>query len=168
MSIFIQTPRLILRPFTLADAKDYYKITRDPDIKKYVSYACPDSLSETIENIKSCYSQADFERDFYLVIEERRTGKIIGALSLTENFTMEYYEVCYFIDKKNRRSGYMKEALSYFLNSISTEEKIVFVINETNLSSLNLMKKFANIEDVTKQYQHILPPDEKMFCYNNP
>lgn len=168
MSICIQTPRLILRPFRLADAKDYYKITRDYEIKKYVGYACPDSLSETEENIKSCYSQADFDRDFYLIIEEKETGKIIGALSLTENFSMEYYEICYFIDKKYRRNGYMKEALTYFLNSISTEEKIVFVINKTNISSLNLMKKFANIEDITKKYQHLLPPDEKMFCYNNP
>ena len=116
MSILIYTPRLILRPFKLADAKDYYNITRDSEIKKYVSYACPDSISETIENIKSCYSQADFERDFYLIIEE----------------------------------------------------KIIFVINENNISSLTLIKKFSNIEDVTEKYKHVLPPTEKMFCYNNP
>ena len=69
MSIRIETSRLILRPFKLADAKSYYNITRDPQIKKYVSYACPDSLSEAKESIKSCYSQADFKRDFYFVIE---------------------------------------------------------------------------------------------------
>ena len=168
MSILIYTPRLILRPFKLADAKDYYNITRDSEIKKYVSYACPDSISETIENIKSCYSQADFERDFYLIIEEKETGKIIGSLSLTENFSMEYYEVCYFITSDSRNKGYMKEALSYFLNNISTEEKIIFVINENNISSLTLIKKFSNIEDVTEKYKHVLPPTEKMFCYNNP
>ena len=168
MSIRIETSRLILRPFKLADAKSYYNITRDPQIKKYVSYACPDSISEAKESIKSCYSQADFKRDFYFVIEEKKSGNIVGSLSLTQNFFMDYYEICYFISNSYRRKGYMEEVLTNFLESISSKEKIVFVIKDDNIPSLNLIQKLPYMTDISKEYKKYLPSGEKMFCYNKP
>lgn len=166
MSFYLETPRLIIRPFTLADAKEYFKITRDSSIKKYVPNARPTSLEETVYDIESTYSQADFKHDFYLVIIEKQTKKLIGALIITQNPLMSYYEACYFIGKNFRNNGFIFEALSYFLTNFPfSGERIVFQIKTSNIASLNLISKFNNIKDVSKEYKIFLASDEVLFCY---
>lgn len=147
--MLIETSRLILRPFTLNDANEYYNLVQDMLIRKYVPFSYLDTLNETKITIEESYSKSDFIHDFYLLIIEKESGNIIGAILITQNPHAKYFDSCYFIGEKYRRKGYMKEALEAFLyNFPFTNKTLMFFINSTNTVSLNFIKSITGIKQV--------------------
>ena len=148
MSFQIETKRLRLRPFALEDAKAYFKLTKDPAIRKYVPYACFLNIKDTRNIIKEAYSKGDLKHDFYLVIEKKSNDKIIGALIITEDMLMNsYYNACYLIGKRYRRKGYMKEALQGFIKNVTLPGTIIFEIMKNNYASLQLIQQIPGIKE---------------------
>ena len=160
MEFSIETPRLIIRPFTLADTQEYFDITRDYKIEKYVSFAYFDNIYDLEDTIQTCYSICDFEKDFYLIIEEKISQKIVGAFIITQTNYKEIYDVCYLIGKPFRRNGYLKEALEAFIKNMPVPNAILsFIINNRNKPSLNFVKSLKGIiEDKSsyKNHKHFL------------
>lgn len=139
MNIF--TERLILRTFKLKDANQFLEMIQDDDVKHYLKGIYEKSKSKVRENI-AIYKAADFVNDYYYAIEERQSGMLVGAIIATRMNKHEI-EVAYFVDKKYRRQGYMKEALSIFLNRAccnNNGKSFKFVIDKGNIPSIKLMK----------------------------
>ena len=52
MNFVVESERLLLRQFEIADVEEYYQMTRDPLIQYYVSFACENTIEETLNAIK--------------------------------------------------------------------------------------------------------------------
>ena len=136
----INTNRLILRPFKVEDATSFFEITQDEAIKKFVPYASPKSISEAKQDIITYYSNGDFIHDFYLIIELKSNKEIIGSLIVTQNLEKEF-DMSLVISKKHRCNGYMAETIQAFIKSMPSNSHLIFLVNENNQASLNLMKR---------------------------
>ena len=79
--MIIQTERLQLRPFTLGDAEEYFKIvSSSQEIQEFVPFAYESTIEEMRQAISECYSVGNFKDDFYFIIEEMISHKIMGAI----------------------------------------------------------------------------------------
>lgn len=144
MNYIIESERLLLRKFTLNDAKDFYKIIRDRKIKRYVPIACLKTLKETQETINNYYSHCDCMQDFYLVIEDKQSHKIIGAIFAFGLLASKTFEMDILIAKRQRRKGYMTEALLAFISNLPKGSELFFVVDKTNKASLKTVSKLPN------------------------
>lgn len=144
MNCLIESERLRLRKFTLLDAEDYYKMTQDDAIKEFTSYAACETLEDAKENISLSYIHGNLRQDFYLVIEEASTNKMVGAIIATTS-KEDDIEMSILIHKDHRRQGYITEALSLFFQIVPKGKKLHFCIDSRNEASLQTMKKFPEI-----------------------
>ena len=146
MIFSIETSRLILRPFTMTDASDFFNITRDDGIQIYVPGCYFDSLKETEEVFKNSYTKGDFKRDFYLAIEDKIHHSLVGSLIITQDSKLNYYDSCYFIKESERKKGYVVEALNAFLENFPiSDSTFIFHIEKDNEPSLAAIQKIKGI-----------------------
>lgn len=146
--MLIETSRLILRPFTLTDAEEYFVLTRDDQIAKYLEGAFFSTLEKIKDVIKESYSVCDFDKDFYLLIEEKFTHNIIGAIIVTYDSIHNSYDVSYLIGKNYRRNGYLKEAFYSFIEKMpSNGIPLSFVVRKDNIASLEFIRNIPKIRN---------------------
>ena len=146
MNFVVESERLLLRQFDLADVGEYYQMTRDPLIQYYVSYACENTLEDTYEAFEMCYSVKNNPYDFYLILEEKSSKKIVGAIISTAIKTVPLtLDVCILTDANHRRKGYMFEALLAFKDAIPEGTELLFAIKKENQASLKTVTKLPGI-----------------------
>lgn len=146
MNFIVESERLIIRPFKTADAESYYQMTQDSLIRKYVPYACENSFEKTYETIEFFYSNGDCVNDFYLILEEKSTHTLIGALIATATQTSPLtLELCILTDANYRRKGFMFEALSAFIKALPQSTTLLFIVDKKNLASRNTISKLPGV-----------------------
>lgn len=143
----ILTKRLKLRPFNAGDAEDFFYITRDSEIQKYVPYAWAKSIKETKRDIELYYSQGDFKNDFYFLLENKETKDLIGALIATRTLARKF-EVALIIGKQFRRQGYMREALEGFIKNMEKGSILVFNVEEENEASIRTIQSLSRLREI--------------------
>ena len=134
--------RITLRKFKKEDANEYLAIVNEPAIKQYVPFASPDDLEECKELIEN-YSDLDFINDFYFIIEENKTHKIIGSLLSFRTFSFSF-DLSYLIGKDYRGNGYVLEALNLFIDYLSKNTNyrlLEITIDNTNTAYQKIMEK---------------------------
>ncbi|MCI9063721.1 MAG: GNAT family N-acetyltransferase [Clostridia bacterium] len=151
MSFCIETKRLRLRNFTLDDVKDFFDITRDEDVKKYLPYAYFETMEEVKKAFDDYYLNGDNECNFYLIVEEKSSNLMVGIFVVTQNILGEY-AVNWMIGKKYRRKGYSHEALHGFCNYLPKGSKLTFTIEASNTNSIESIKKVPGIIDDSNNY----------------
>lgn len=145
MNYLIESEHLLLRNFRIDDVEDFYQMTRDKLIQKYLPYVYVNTIQETIQNIKF-YMQGDFINNFYIVIEEKQSSCIVGSLIVNRTFKNQY-EVSYMISKDFRKRGYMLEALTSFISSIPTNIVLNFYIETDNITSIKTVSKIRGMKE---------------------
>ena len=148
----IETERLIIRPLKMSDVNEFYVMTRDEKVKKYVPYACPLSLEDARYEFKKFYTKCDLRHDFYLAILDKKKGKLVGALIVTENIRNEY-DMSHITAARHRGKGYMKECLQAFVNVMKKGSVLLFIIDKSNEPSYKLVSSLPKVEDVTQNYK---------------
>jgi [ribosomal protein S5]-alanine N-acetyltransferase len=74
----LTTPRLHLRPFTLADHEAIHLVYADPDVMRYVGHGAHRTLAETANALR-IYGDVLTQRGYsFLAVTERETGALIG------------------------------------------------------------------------------------------
>jgi RimJ/RimL family protein N-acetyltransferase len=112
----ITTPRLLLRPFRLADAEPLTLLINDPDIANVTAnIPHPYSLADAHNFIAKQATNFPNGDSLTLVITHRLTGDLIGGIGL--DFDQEIQsprtaELGYWIAKIHWRQGYCTEAAS--------------------------------------------------------
>lgn len=148
MSYSIESERLLLRPFTIADAESYFQMTSDATIRKYIPYGWKKTLEEMKELILD-YSRGDFTRDFYVAIEDKKSHELVGAIiSVALRTKPLELDMSILIDAKHRQKGYMSEALEAFNRSVPKPAYLSFMIKKDNIASLKTIVKLPNIQEV--------------------
>lgn len=154
--MIILTERLRLRPFCGGDVDAFYKIVQDEQIKKFLPGVYAKTKKEAKEII-GIYKKGDFENDYYLAIEDKRTKTFIGAIIATR-LTKSDIETSYFLRDEFRGKGLMNEALTAFSKrfvKISSGRRLIFAVNRENQASLDVMDNVpAKLINTSKEYYY--------------
>lgn len=103
--------RLILRPFTLADAPDTHRMVADRDIASttlLIPHPYEDGMAE--EWIGTHQSQFEWGEQIIFAIVLRADGSLLGNITLRINQSDEHGELGYWIGKPYWNMGYATEA----------------------------------------------------------
>lgn len=153
-TIIIETERLILRRFTLDDAKDMYNNwASDDEVTKYVTWSTHESV-DTSTVIISNYILDYTEDDFYeWAIELKETKEVIGSICLhdIDNDFMRC-EIGYIISRKHWYKGIAKEAGEQLINLAFNKIGFVRVSglhDLDNISSGKVLKKLGMTHEGT-------------------
>ncbi len=146
MNFIVESERLFIRPFRIADTEEYYQMTRDSLIQTYVPFACEETIEEVYKTIDNYYSNGDCVNDFYLVLEEKTSHKLVGAIIATAKTTTPLVlDVCILTDSFNRKKGFMFEALSAFKNALPKSTELLFTVDRENIASKNTILKLPGV-----------------------
>jgi [ribosomal protein S5]-alanine N-acetyltransferase len=107
----IETVRLILRPFTMADAADVQRLAGDhaiADTTLNIPYPYEDGMAE--QWISKHADTFDKGRGLILAITTKRDGCLIGAISLMAIAQGHQAELGYWVGKPYWNQGYCTEA----------------------------------------------------------
>lgn len=69
-----ETRRLLLRPFTQADAAELYEYAKDPRVGPVAGWPCHKSVEESREIIKTVFSAPNV-----FAVADKQTGRVIGS-----------------------------------------------------------------------------------------
>lgn len=141
MHNIIETSKLILRSFTLDDAKDVFEYASDENVTKYLTWEAHKNIEETIHIIKTLYFN-----DNIFCIELKNEKKCIGAFELRPNENT--FSFGYVLNRKYWNCGIMTEVLQKMIE-LSFEElgakKFEGDYYEGNEASATVMKKCGMI-----------------------
>jgi RimJ/RimL family protein N-acetyltransferase len=107
--IVAETPRLVLRTFTPADAPAFMELTNEPAIRRYTGvepYASVDEASQKIDELLARYERDGFGR---WVVERRADGEFLGWCGLRP-VEREGIDLGFWILPRHWNQGFATEA----------------------------------------------------------
>ncbi|MBQ9468921.1 MAG: GNAT family N-acetyltransferase [Clostridia bacterium] len=108
--MILNTERLILRPWTEADAEDCCKYAKDPDVGPRAGWPVHTSAAESARIIREVLMKPDI---FAVVLKE--TGEVVGSVGLKKNSDLacgdDERELGYWLGKPLWGRGLMPEAV---------------------------------------------------------
>ncbi len=121
----LETPRLILRPFRMRDARDVFEYSSDEEVARYVLWDPHRNLSDSrsaIRGIRRLYRQG---RPGSWAIEHIQDQKVIGSIGyMWLSPDNRSAEVGYSLSRKYWNRGLMTEALERVLKSAFEDLKL--------------------------------------------
>lgn len=108
----LQTPRLILRKMTMADAQDMYDYSRDPEVSRHVLWDAHRSVGESRAYLRYILRQYRNNEPSSWGMELRETGMLVGTIGfMWWNRDNRSAEVGYSLARSQWNKGLMTEAL---------------------------------------------------------
>jgi RimJ/RimL family protein N-acetyltransferase len=166
MQVFLETQRLVLRRFTVADADDLESLDADPDVMRFVTGGVPTSRDE-IENevlpaFLSYYQR--YEGFGFWAVAEKATGEFLGWFHFRPRPGADPGEVelGYRLRKSAWGKGYATEGSRALIGKGFTEFGVQRVVAETmtvNVASRRVMEK-SGLKLVRTFHQPWLDPME--------
>jgi ribosomal-protein-alanine N-acetyltransferase len=108
----LETPRLILRPYTLDDAQRLTDLLQDPEIHRWTAnIPFPYTLDHAREFLTRCEADNASGASFVWAITDRDSGDVIGAMGLHDVVPDRgHAELGYWLGEAYRGNGYATEA----------------------------------------------------------
>ena len=143
----IETERLILRKFRLADAENSFKMASDPTVMKYIigeRYNSVEEVRDMIEkNVFRDYEKYGFGR---MAITLKPSDQLIGFSGLKYNDDFKEVDIGYRLMRAYWGKGIATEAslpfMDYGFNELKLK-RIVALAFEENGGSIKVMKKLG-------------------------
>ena len=108
----IDTPRLRLRPMTMADAADVFEYSRDPKVAEHVLWDTHRTIGDSKAYIRYILRQYRGNEPSSFGIELKKTGRLIGTIGfMWWNQQFRSAEVGYSINRAYWNQGLATEAL---------------------------------------------------------
>ncbi len=109
----LETDRLILRRYTVADAADMYRNwASDPEVTRYLTWPCHTSPEATAELLEAWVMQYENGSYFNWAIELRDSGTVVGNISVVKlDENVNSAEIGYCLGRAYWGNGIMPEAL---------------------------------------------------------
>jgi RimJ/RimL family protein N-acetyltransferase len=148
MQVFLETPRLVLRRFTLADVDNLVSLNADPDVMRFLTGGIPTGRDE-IENELLPAFLGYYERcdgyGFWAAIE-KRTGEFLGCFYLTpqEGGAPDEVELGFRLRKSAWGKGYATEGARALIRRGFTESGVQCIVADTmavNIASRRVLEK---------------------------
>jgi RimJ/RimL family protein N-acetyltransferase len=148
MRIFLETDRLVLRQFTMADADNLVQLDADPDVMRYITGGVPTSRAEIEDEVLPAflgYYQRYEGFGFWAAIE-KATGEFLGWFHFRPRPDADPGEVelGYRLRKSAWGQGYATEGSRALIRKGFTEHGVQRVVAEAmvvNQASWRVMEK---------------------------
>jgi RimJ/RimL family protein N-acetyltransferase len=117
--MLLETPRLLLRPLTLADEDDVLVYQSDPEIVRYIPWPVRtrDQVRAALEKHTGNTRMTEDGDGILLAIVERTGGRVIGQLNLSiASITDRHGEFGYVVSRAFAGRGYGTEASARLLD----------------------------------------------------
>lgn len=159
--IILQTPRVVVREFTMQDVPEFAQILADKDVMRF-SLSGPISYEQTLDRVKSYidhYRRYGFGR-WALILKERQ--KLIGYCGITKTPPIDdeiFYEIGYRLDQSVWGQGLATEVVSAIKNYAVNTLKIpliVAVVEPENTASIKVIEKIGMKFWKQSLYHHLL------------
>lgn len=139
----IETNRLFIREFTLADTKEIYQLSRESSMKKWLPDQVYKDEKEAYDVLNFLISKCKSNSfPFVMAVVQKSSGKVIGHVGLSE--ISQGLEIGYAIGEKYQNRGYASETVEswskYVKNKFSIE-KLYGVVNHKNIPSCGVLEK---------------------------
>ena len=149
MTNILETPRLLLRPLTFADAHTAFQWTGDPEVARYVSWLPHYSMEDVLEWLREI--EWKHPSDCYIWgFVRKATGALFGSGGLIWEPDWQLYQVGYNIMKIHWGHGYTTEAMRAILRFAAEElglKKIAGGHAKENLASARVLEKLGFVYD---------------------
>jgi RimJ/RimL family protein N-acetyltransferase/pimeloyl-ACP methyl ester carboxylesterase len=145
----IETERLLLRPFTLADAVELHGIWSDPEARRFPDdepdWPRPRTVDDTVRYLERIVAaQAERGHASWAVVE-RATGRVIGDCGLVgPDGSEEDVELAYGLARDVWGRGYATEAAAACLRAAFEElgvDRVVADVDPANAASIRVLEK---------------------------
>lgn len=164
----IKTERLVLRKFTLDDAKEIYEGFINQDDFLYYANKEKRTLEEEIESLNGIDEKYNNLEYYNWLITFN--NKVIGAIHLNVNNYNESVEFSYAIDDRYQGNGYMTEALESIKNFCLNEMKVNRIYGGceiNNIASKKVMEKCGFVyEGTLRNYLKLKDGYHDMYLYS--
>lgn len=107
----LESDRLLLRPFTLEDAKDVFLYASDDMVTKYLTWSSHKDIEESEKVVRELF----IDKSGTFAIELRSEQKCIGGIDLRLCVQHNKAGVGYVLNRRYWKNGYMSEALNSLL-----------------------------------------------------
>jgi RimJ/RimL family protein N-acetyltransferase len=148
MHVFLETPRLVLRRFTRADADDLVSLNADPDVMRFITGGVPIGRDEIEEELLPAFLgyYERFDGYGFWAGVEKRTGEFLGCFYLTplEGGAPGEAELGFRLRKSAWGKGYATEGARALIRSGFTEFGLQCVVADTmagNIASRRVLEK---------------------------
>lgn len=144
----IQTDRLLLREFVLADEADVHEFAGDPIVSRYTDWG-PNTPDVTHEVVLSRLEQQQKwpREEINLAIELRDTGKVIGAIGLRiSDYEHGIADFGYVLNREFWNQGLITEAAhavverAFFAYNL---HRLIATCDSRNVGSIRVMEKIG-------------------------
>jgi len=159
LNLFIETERLLIRPFKMEDIEPSYKMNLDAEVSRYTGDGGVVSKKEIerriIENVFGDYEKHGFGR---LAVELKGENKFIGFTGLKYLEDMDEVDLGYRFMKEYLEQGIATESAKACLNlGFETLElnKIIAMVLPENIGSIRVLEKlnFEYEKDIIEDNQ---------------
>jgi len=156
---FLETPRLILRPFTENDFDAILPIYTNHDVMQFVNHGARtrEEVKAELQKYKKHWETHGFGA---CAVIEKASGKLIGRADLYVSDRSTYPQLGYVLDQPFWGKGYATEAaktyLNYGFNSLKFHRIVAFA-RTFNFASLHVLEKLGmqrqrELEYANRQY----------------
>lgn len=147
----IETPRLLLRPYTPDDFEDYYAYIMDRELQTMLGLEGVDDRDCALVNFQWLLDNREF-----VALERRDSGKVVGHICLHPPFERlaedgalhgkKGASLSFAIAKDEQRKGLMTEALGALIENLFRDGTVDYLDCEYptfNIASRELQKKLG-------------------------
>ncbi|WP_296666702.1 GNAT family N-acetyltransferase [Demequina sp.] len=144
----LHTERLILRPFTEADAEDFALRRSDPETAMYQAWRVPYSVDKALALIREIASHEGPRPGgwYQLDVERRADGRTVGDVALYLHEHGHTAEIGYTLHTWARRKGYATEAaaaLIDYLVDVTGVHRIEAATHPDNSRSIKVLERLG-------------------------
>lgn len=151
MNQTILTDRLHLRLFDKSDAETVQVLCNNYNIYKNTLYLpYPYAINDALVWIESHQKNFEEDRFYEFAITDRGSGKLYGAISLSNNQSFNNGEIAYWIGEEYWGNGYGTEAAQSLIEFAFKEKKLHKVFAryfKTNPASGRIMEKIGMVQE---------------------
>jgi RimJ/RimL family protein N-acetyltransferase len=148
MRVFLETDRLVLRQFTMADADNLVQLDADPDVMRFVTGGIPTSRKEILDEFLPAFLgyYRRYEGYGFWAVIEKETGEFLGWFHFRPRPDADpgEAELGYRLRKSAWGQGYATEGSRALIRKGFTEHGVQRVVAEAmavNQASRRVMEK---------------------------
>ncbi len=143
----LETKRLVLRRFSIADATAHYELRSNEEAMEFMDRPPCESKEAALKDIKETHQNFRDKKGIWWVLADKRNNKFIGYVGFKDiNQKDKSAEIGYVLHPDYWASGWMTEAIAAVLNFMFEElnlHRVVGNINPKNEASRGILKKIG-------------------------
>lgn len=157
MAIILETERLALRTWSLADAADGFRIWSDPAVMRYISYGKPQTLERTRQWLGRMIAHQQRYGFCYWAVVEKASHQLLGSCGMAHYLDSgPTIDFGYTLARSHWGRGLASEAagaaLRYAFEKLHLTE-LVASVDERNAASRRVLEKIGFVFERREQVE---------------